>query len=567
MCRACTSPTALSDHIICDFRGNRGVWRGTPGGLDSRELASAAPMSPSSEATVLPPRFRRNVVSVYATFAVSAVILLVMTPVLVRGLGKDDFGLWVVLTSIAPYATLLDLGLGSATTKYVAEYHGRDVGLTSRTVSTSFATLSVIGLAILVVGVPFSFAFPTLFNVGGDDDSSATVAMLIFTVGATVSLPARTFEATLMGVQRYDITNFSILAVLAAQAVAWTVVLSAGGGIIELAAATVGLHFAGHVARFVAMRRILPAVRVSPALFERRAAARLMRLSGWIAVGEATTVVIHRIDPVVVALVAGVPAAGVYAVGQRLAIGVDGVIRPTLTGFFPHASRLFGYEDSGRLRAAMLAGTRLTLAVAGPVSLTVVILAQPIIDAWVGDGFGSAGPVAVFLVLGMAIAAVTRTGFLMLQGAGRQRTTAKMSAIEAILNLGLSIALGLTFGLIGVAVATFVATVVTRSFLIVPYVCRAFGVKITSFLSEVARAHLLPIAATLALGWLLRRENLSDVGALVASAAALVATYLVTFAATGLRERERNRLLAAARGGAARAVSRISANAGRRGRR
>jgi len=88
---------------------------------------------------VLPPRFRRNVVSAYLNIVVSALILLVMTPVLVRGLGKGGYGLWVLLTSLAPYATLLDLGLGSATVKYVGEYYGRDTESTSRTISTSLS--------------------------------------------------------------------------------------------------------------------------------------------------------------------------------------------------------------------------------------------------------------------------------------------------------------------------------------------------------------------------------------------------------------------------------------------
>jgi hypothetical protein len=309
------------------------------------EVASAASMTSSPHATVLPPRFRRNLISVYLSFAITAAVVVVMTPVLVHGLGKDGFALWVVLTSLAPYATLLDFGLGSATVKYVAEYHRRDPDLMSRTVSTSFWTLTIIGLALLVVGVPFSFAFPTLFDIGSANASTATLAMLIFTVSAAASLPASTFAATLMGLQRYDITNFSFVAVLAAQGIAWTIILAMGGGIVELAVATVTLDAAGHVARFVAVRRILETTGVRRALFDRRVAGRLMRLSGWIAVGEATTVVIHRIDPIVVASVAGVPAAGVYSVGQRVAVGAEGVIRPTLTGFFPHASRLSGNDD------------------------------------------------------------------------------------------------------------------------------------------------------------------------------------------------------------------------------
>jgi O-antigen/teichoic acid export membrane protein len=514
-------------------------------------------MTSSPHATVLPPRFRRNLISVYLSFAITAAVVVVMTPVLVHGLGKDGFALWVVLTSLAPYATLLDFGLGSATVKYVAEYHRRDPDLMSRTVSTSFWTLTIIGLALLVVGVPFSFAFPTLFDIGSANASTATLAMLIFTVSAAASLPASTFAATLMGLQRYDITNFSFVAVLAAQGIAWTIILAMGGGIIELAVATVTLDAAGHVARFVAVRRILKTTGVRRALFDRRVAGRLMRLSGWIAVGEATTVVIHRIDPIVVASVAGVPAAGVYSVGQRVAVGAEGVIRPTLTGFFPHASRLSGNDDLVHLRSAMLAGTRLTLAVAGPVCLTVLILAAPAIHAWVGSGYESAGPVTAFLVLGMAIAAITRTGFLMLQGAGRQRATAKISAFEAALNLALSITFGLTFGLIGVAAATCVATAVTRFCIITPYICREFGVRVTRFLSDVARAHLPPSAATLAVGWLIRRNDVESARALAAAAIALLATYLLTFAATGVRGHERKRLLAAGRGQAAKALSRI----------
>jgi O-antigen/teichoic acid export membrane protein len=514
-------------------------------------------MTSSREAPVLPPRFGRNVVSVYLTFGVTAVTLLVMTPVLVRGLGKDDFALWVLLTSIAPYASLLDLGLGSATVKYVAEYHNRDPERTSRTVSTSFATLSLVGLALIAVGIPFSFAFPTLFHLESGDHSIATAAMLIFTASAAASLPASTFDATLRGIQRYDITNLASLAVLAAQAVAWTIILLTGGGIVELAVATAGLEVAGHTALFIAMRRLLPTTRISRALFDRRLAGRLVRLSGWIAVGEASGFAIYRMDPVVVASVVSVPATGVYSVGQRLALGVDGLIRPTLTGFFPYASRLAASEDRGSMRAAMLTGTRLTLAVAGPVCLTVMILAGPMIHIWVGGGFASAAPVTVFLVAGIAIAAVARPGFHMLQAAGRQHATAKMSAFEAILNLSLSITLGLTFGLIGVAAATFIATTVTRVFLIVPYMCREFGVSGRMFLGGVARAHLPPIAATLAVGWLIRLEEITNVVELAAAALALIATYLLTFAATGVRAYERRRLFSAGRGRAAKVFSRI----------
>lgn len=504
-------------------------------------------MSSSSGASLFPPRFRRNVASGYLTSVVSALILLLVTPVLVAGLGKGGYGLWVLLTSLAPYSSLLDLGLGSATVKYVAEYHGRDVDLTGRTISTSLSTLAILGVVVLLAGIPFSFIFPSLFNIEAGDRSTAVIAMLLFTFSAAISLPATTFEAALMGIQRYDITNLTFLMVLSAQGLAWGIIIFMGGGIIELSLATVAFETAGHLGRFVAMRRILRHVPVSFRSFDRRLAGRMMHLSGWIAIGEATTVVIHRIDPLVVGAVAGVPAVGIYSVGQRLAAGVDALIRPTLTGFFAHASRLSAKQDPNELRAAMLAGTRLSLAIAGPVCITVILLAHPAIHLWIGGGFSSSGSVALFLVSGMAVAAISRSGFLMLQGAGYQRVTAKLSAFEAALNLTLSITFGLTIGLIGVALATFVATAVTRLFLIIPYVCRSFRVPLTEFFAVVARAHVPPIGVTLLVGWVIERVDLASIPALVGAGVALVAVYVLTFVATGLRRDERKRLASAVR--------------------
>jgi O-antigen/teichoic acid export membrane protein len=506
---------------------------------------------------VLPPRFRRNVVSVYLNIVVSALILLVMTPVLVRGLGKDGYGLWVLLTSLAPYATLLDFGLGSATVKYIGEYYGRDAELTGRTVSTTLSTLTVVGVVVLAAGIPFSFFFPSLFHVQHTQHAAAVVGMLLFTFSGAVSLPGTTFESTLMGTQRYDVTNLTVLAVLAAKGVAWAVIIAMGGSIVELAAATVVLETGGHFILFFAVRR-LPDVRFRFLSFDRGLAGRLVGLSAWIALGEASTFVIRQIDPVVVAAVVSVPAAGVYAIGQRLSVGVELLIRPMMTGLLPHASHLSTRDDPALLRAAMLAGTRITLAVAGPICLTVVLLAGPAIHLWVGSGFSSARNVAIFLSTAIAVAAVTRPSVLMLQGIGRARAVVRLVAVEAALNLALSIWLGKTIGLEGVALATLIASTVARFGLMIPFVCRSFEVPIREFVGSIMRAHVPPIAATLGVGWLIERTDLLQIPTLVAAGMALPLAYVATFVVTGLKADERRRLAAMGRHVGASALARIS---------
>ena len=82
---------------------------------------------------------------------------------------------------------------------------------------------------------------------------------------------------------------------------------------------------------------------------------------------------------------------------------------------------LAGKRDSESLRTAMLTGTRFSLAVAGILSLPTMLLATPLLEAWVGPGFEDAQLVIVYLVSAALLATVTRSGLLMLQGSGRVR--------------------------------------------------------------------------------------------------------------------------------------------------
>ena len=69
----------------------------------------------------LPTAFRRNALANYANSLVALVLALVVTPLLVRGLGKEAYGTWVLVSTSVVYLNLLQFGFGQATTKYVAE--------------------------------------------------------------------------------------------------------------------------------------------------------------------------------------------------------------------------------------------------------------------------------------------------------------------------------------------------------------------------------------------------------------------------------------------------------------
>lgn len=459
---------------------------------------------------------------------------------LVHGLGKVEYGIWALALSFVLYLELFEFGLGTATVRFVARHEASgDREATARSIATSFWMLGVAGLGALLLAVLFALAFPFVFDVGVDAERSAQLLIVLVGIDVAVSIASDTFGNTLVALQRFDLVNATLIVILVAQAVSWVVVLGLGGGLVALGVVTVALSLLGQLSRFVLARRVLPGLSISPRLFDRRQVRQLAGLSVWYALAESSTLAIARLDTVVVGIVVGVPEAAVYAVAQKAAFLVDQVIRPMLRMLLPYSSELAARRDRVALRKTMLTGTRVAMAVAGPLTLTLGLLAEPALRAWVGAGFAEGALVVVFLCGAAAVAALSGTGFLMLQGAGFARRPGILSTFEAILNLTLSVVLGLALGIKGVALATLLAASIVQLGLLLPYAARTFDVGLTTVVTSVGRAHLPAAAVSAAVGWAVLRADISGFLQLGAGALAIGGSYVATLAVTGLGRDER----------------------------
>src|SRR5919206_516536 len=84
--------------------------------------ADEARRKPPSGASVA----RNTIINAVAIF-VGLLVTVVVTPILVRQLGQDAFGVWAIaltLTVSAGYLSLTDLGLQQTAVRFLAEAHG-----------------------------------------------------------------------------------------------------------------------------------------------------------------------------------------------------------------------------------------------------------------------------------------------------------------------------------------------------------------------------------------------------------------------------------------------------------
>jgi hypothetical protein len=86
-----------------------------------------------------------------------------------------------------------------------------------------------------------------------------------------------------------------------------------------------------------------------------------------------------------------------------------------------------------------------------------VLLLYPLIAAWLGDGHGQAVVFGAVLIVAYGVGLLTGTPVAYLRALGQPSLEARMGAVLIVLNVVLTIGLGVATGAVGVVVATAIA--------------------------------------------------------------------------------------------------------------
>ena len=174
------------------------------------------------------------------------------------------------------------------------------------------------------------------------------------------------------------------------------------------------------------------------------------------------------------------------------------------------------------------------------VSYSRMVLARPLLQAWVGRSFDSRELDAAVLVLQvLSLTVIVRVGSAtsstLLKGAGHHRLLAVTNVSTALVNLVLSIALIGRFQLTGVAIGTLLPVSLGALLILVPAGCARVGVTVRRAWVEAVWPAVWPCAPMIVWALAMRtRPDLSlvGVGIAAASSAGVYALFFLRFSTT-----------------------------------
>ena len=430
----------------------------------------------------------RNVLSNWIGVPVTVAYGLIITPIIVRALDTELYGVWSFLNGLLMYSDLLYIGLGSALIKYVAQYraNGDQVAM-NRLISVVAGIYSVLGIVCFAVMLVMSTVVPHAFAVplSAAAAHAASVTCVLLGVQLFLVFVGSAFAGLLSGHDRYDLVNVVGISTVAIRFVAIPVILASGHNpLFRLAIVT------SSVTAFQTLMLCAIGYRLVPGLSVRIVRWRRDELRMLYGFGLPSFFILLAArlvsfsDTTIVGLMLGASSVAIYALPLQLmeyartAVGgFTGVLLPRLTLMTTRG-------DMASVRDAYLSAVRFACFLTAWLGATLMTVGPSFLNRWVGDAFGGpAQPVLIFLAFaafGQALSTHAPFGFY--QAMHLVSFPAKVLMLEALLNLGLSIWLAPRMGITGVALATALPALLISAVILPRYLCQQLGLPIRTYL-------------------------------------------------------------------------------------
>ncbi|MFD8708748.1 lipopolysaccharide biosynthesis protein [Kitasatospora sp. NPDC059648] len=404
----------------------------------------------------IPGRWRRILATGATTVGARGASLLVnllVLPVVSRSLGKEEFGLWLNLTSTFTMLSVLDFGVGLAVMGQVSEARGADQGASTRRVVTT-ALVLLTGAAVLLVVFCGLFAFTLDWNglLGADRVPTAVVDQLVLAVGVTaaLSLPLTVAGRVYYALGRGHVAALSTSVGVLAQAVALLTVAALCPDLRWFTAVYLATSLlAGLVPTLLLAARIRDA---RPRLrdVDRDTCGRLGREGAQLFFLTLMGIVSFKSDSLVIGHYLGADQVAAYVLPFTVYAAVPTVAGAFLTPLWASYREAWARGDQAWVRSAYLRSVGL-LTAAGAVAASALVPVTPwLLRGWVGDHAAIPSSGLLAALGGYAVIMCTTTAVaVFLNGAGQLRPQLAVGAVMTVVNVGASVWSVHRFGLSG----------------------------------------------------------------------------------------------------------------------
>jgi len=397
------------------------------------------------DGTAIVQRLAANSLFVTVSLGITTVAGLVVSVMLARFLGPTDYGQYsFMMWLIGILALIANLGLGNTAVRFVAEYRVRDitvaVAFIRNIISIQLAVSLFLALLLSTYGVLFS-SDPWLFILA----AGVMVPMVLYRLASSI----------VSGLQKYDVLTIVGAITTPIQIILFVVALVKGGGVLGILTVIIGIELLKLVLcyRFVD-RQIHQDGPIAPGNLDREEIRRVFGFASTIfLLSLLDSIVWEKSEVFFLKWFWDLDTVAFYSIAfgltfmlYRLPATISNVLLPTF-------SEAVGADDQDVLTKGFYVSTKYLCLLASAMGVWAFVISPELIAILYGPLYADAVPVFRLLVAAGSIVACARPGSSILLGTEHHKFVLRITAILAIINIALDVALIPLLGAMGAAMA------------------------------------------------------------------------------------------------------------------
>ena len=360
------------------------------------------PFDTSSEVGRSKERYRLIALSSTSSLAVkfiTSLIGLVSVPLTIHYLGKEQFGLWMVVSSLVVWLQLADFGIVNGLTNALAEAHGRDdTEAANGYISTAFTASSLVAIFCLPVLALLALWLPWGGILNLNDATLIQLASRCFLVAGVVfvvSLPFSVISRVYTAYQLGYITNvaqvFSSLCSLAGLLISislklnmqWLVLLVSLGPVL------------GNLVSLLVVKKYLPWFRIKWLLVSRIALQRVAHSSIPLFVFQIGALLVNQMVNVVIAQVGTLSMVADYNILLKIYMLIFAMGVSFSAPFYPAIREAYERREKDWVMSSIYRVVTIRLGVLVVPTIILLFIGDWLIQLWIhqpmGEKFGIFG--------------------------------------------------------------------------------------------------------------------------------------------------------------------------------
>ena len=447
----------------------------------------------------------------YLQMALSVIIQLVYTPVMIRLLGKHEYGLYQTVASTISMLSILSLGFNSGYIKYYAIYKKENNRTAISKLNGLFLIIfAIIGFVGMLCGLFLSFHLDLVFDKGltQAEYAKARILMLLLTANLTVSFPMSVFQNIISAHERFIFLKLLGMVKTVFSPLITLPLLLMGYRSIAMVAVTVTVTLFVDVMYLVYVLFKMKEEFIFND-FEKGIFKSLFAYTAFIALNIIIDQINWNIDKLLLGRFKGTGEVAVYSVGYTLygcymmfSTSVSGVFTPRIHKIV-NATKDNTAEQKNQLTDLFIRVGRLQFIILSLIASGVVFFGKFfIVRIWAGGEYDNSYFVALLLVIPASIALIQNLGIEIQRAENKHQFRSIVYTVMALINLGLSIVLCQKFGAVGSAIGTAISLALANGLVMNIYYNRKCNIDIPLFWRNILRQSvglIIPIGVGIAM--------------------------------------------------------------------